>query len=396
MYMLRFIFIFIILLAAVWLGIKIHSNPGYLLIAFQHWTIEMPLWLSGTIIIASFIVLYILIQIIKGTWTLFSRFSRWSKQRRINKAWQRTHHGLIALASGDWRLAEKNLIRAANQTDVPIINYLSAAYAAQQQEAYDRRDDYLREIRPKDKLSELALGITQARLQFQHNQLEQCLATLQRLQQLEPKHIYTLNLLQDVYLALADWSSLETLLPLLYKYKVQPFDDLEKLEAQIYEGLLLNAKKTGAFENVSAVWDRIPRDFRIQPKLLIIYVDVLEANKPGEAEQLLKNALQKQWDNTLIYWYGKIKGKDLDKQLKTAESWLKTQVNNPHLLFALGRLCIFNQLWGKARSYFEASLSLAPNAEVYLELAALLEQLNETNSALQKYKDGLMLACEKK
>ena len=190
MYMLRFIFIFIILLAAVWLGIKIHSNPGYLLIAFQHWTIEMPLWLSGTIIIASFIVLYILIQIIKGTWTLFSRFSRWSKQRRINKAWQRTHHGLIALASGDWRLAEKNLIRAANQTDVPIINYLSAAYAAQQQEAYDRRDDYLREIRPKDKLSELALGITQARLQFQHNQLEQCLATLQRLQGLEPEHIY--------------------------------------------------------------------------------------------------------------------------------------------------------------------------------------------------------------
>ncbi len=394
--MLRFIFIFLILLAAVWIGIKIHVNPGYLVIAFQHWTIQMPLWLSGLIIIVSFIALYILLQIIKGTWTLFSRMSHWSKQRRINKAWQRTHHGLIALAAGDWRLAEKNLIRASKQTNAPIINYLAAAFAAQRQAAFERRDDYLREVRARDKLSELALGITQARLQFEHNQLEQSLATLQRLQQLEPKHIYTLHLLQDVYIALADWASLETLLPLLYKYKVQSFEDLEKLEAKIYEGLLLNAKKTGTFENVSAVWDRIPRDFRIQPTLLIIYINVLEANKPGEAEQLLKNALQKQWDNTLIYWYGKIKSKDLDKQLKTAESWLKTQVNNASLLFTLGRLCIFNQLWGKARSYFEASLALAPNAEVYLELAALLEQLNETQGALQKYKEGLTLACEKK
>jgi HemY protein len=215
------------------------------------------------------------------------------------------------------------------------------------------------------------------------------------LQQLEPKHIYTLHLLQQVYLELSDWPSLESLLPLLYKYKVQPFNDLEKLEAKIYEGLLLNASKSPNPENISAVWDRIPRDFRIQPSLLITYVKFLKQNNSGEAEQLLKNALQKQWDNDLVYWYGKVKGKDPEKQLKTAEAWLKTQANNPQLLFSLGRLCMNNQLWGKARSYFEASLTIVPNPEAYQNLATLLEQLGETQNALDKYKEGLRLACEK-
>ncbi len=279
----RVIIYFMLLLAAVWIGIKIAVNPGYIVIAYQHWTIEMPLWLAGSIIIGSFIVLYILLQMIRGTWTLFSRISRWTKQRRIQQAWQRTHYGLIGLAAGDWRLAEKNLIRAAKQTNVPIINYLAAAYAAQRQEAFDRRDDYLRQVRAKDKLSDLALGITQAKLQLEHHQLEQSLATLQRLQQLEPKHVYTLELLQKVYLELSDWTSLEALLPLLYKYKVEPFNDLEKLEAKIYEGLLLNAAKSSNPESISAVWDRIPLDFRVKPALLIIYVKFLEENKSVEA-----------------------------------------------------------------------------------------------------------------
>jgi HemY protein len=48
-------------------------------------------------------------------------------------------------------------------------------------------------------------------------------------------------------------------------------------------------------------------------------------------------------------------------------------------------------LWGKARSYFESSLAIAPSAEAYADNARLLEQLGENSTALQKYREGLML-----
>ena len=46
---------------------------------------------------------------------------------------------------------------------------------------------------------------------------------------------------------------------------------------------------------------------------------------------------------------------------------------------------------GKARSYFESSLAIAPSAEAYADYARLLEQLGENTTALQKYREGLTL-----
>ena len=43
----RLIIYLIILVAAVWLGLKIAEDPGYALFAYQRWTVEMPLWLAA-------------------------------------------------------------------------------------------------------------------------------------------------------------------------------------------------------------------------------------------------------------------------------------------------------------------------------------------------------------
>jgi HemY protein len=82
------------------------------------------------------------------------------------------------------------------------------------------------------------------------------------------------------------------------------------------------------------------------------------------------------------------------KQLTSAESWLKKHSTNPVLLFTLGRLCLRNKLWGKARSYLEASISIDPSAYAYRELGALLETMGEPDKALTCFKAGLELTSE--
>jgi HemY protein len=101
--------------------------------------------------------------------------------------------------------------------------------------------------------------------------------------------------------------------------------------------------------------------------------------------------LNKQWDTELVRLYGRIKSPDAASRLSVAEGWLKAQPKDPELLLTLARLCLQNRLWGKARSYLEASIGILPKVEAYQELGLLLEQLGEPDKALECFRTGLGL-----
>jgi hypothetical protein len=55
--------------------------------------------------------------------------------------------------------------------------------------------------------------------------------------------------------------------------------------------------------------------------------------------------------------YAECRGGDTLGRIARAEKWLEKHPEDARLLLALGRLCREQQLWGKAQSYFEASLA---------------------------------------
>jgi len=89
--------------------------------------------------------------------------------------------------------------------------------------------------------------------------------------------------------------------------------------------------------------------------------------------------------------YGEVSGKDPLKQLKKAESWLKAHPEDGLLLLTVARLCMLNELWGKARSYLESSLALSPDPDAYALYGRLLDQLGERDQAALAYHSGLSL-----
>src|SRR3990167_379310 len=236
----------------VWLGLKIQADPGYVLLAYQHWTVEMPLWAGITAIILGFVLFYIILRLLNQLGSITTRWRLWARQRRLRRAHERTSRGLLELAEGRFASAEKDLLRAAQYTDMPLINYLAAARAAQAQGQYERRDDYLHKAHLVTPSAEIAVGLTQAQLQYGHQQLEQALATLRRLHDLAPKNVCVLQLLQKIYLDLRDYESLEALLPQLRKYKVILAADATALEQTIFIGLLTKAEKENSIETVNA------------------------------------------------------------------------------------------------------------------------------------------------
>jgi HemY protein len=204
-----------------------------------------------------------------------------------------------------------------------------------------------------------------------------------------------LKLLKDLYFQLRDWKSLAQLLPPLRKYKAIPALECDELEQRVYQALLKEIAPYTDLDNLRKYWESVPRPLQRMPRLLNEYVPCLiEKGAHVEAETLIRECIKKTWDSSLIRWYGLAIGEDVSKQLSVAENWLKQHGDDAILLLTLGRLCIRNQLWGKARSYLESSLALDPQPETYRELGMLLEQLDEPTAAAECYQKGLILATE--
>jgi HemY protein len=102
--------------------------------------------------------------------------------------------------------------------------------------------------------------------------------------------------------------------------------------------------------------------------------------------------LNRQWNSELVELYGQIELNDPSHQLAVAEGWLKQHPEDAVLLLTLARLALKNKLWGKARSYLEASIAIAPSPESYQQLGLLLEGMGESDKAMECFRAGLGLA----
>jgi len=383
------IFGFILLLLAVWLGLEMSRGPGYVLIAYRHWSIETSLWVALVLLIISFAILYFIFRTIGRTTRISKNIRRWKRMRRRRKSRQLTNIGLCQLAEGDWHPAEQTLTKAAQLAKSPLINYLGAARAAQAQQAYERRDEYLRKAHMTTKGSEIAVGLTQAQLQINNKQWEQALATLKHLNQTNPRHSYILNLLSVVYQQLQDWEQLQNLLPSLGKNKILSPNELEALEKEIYLALLAEANNKSANDLIET-WKSFPRHWHHNSALIRAYTKYLIMHGSDNiAVPLIENVLKKKWDAMLVETYSLARSQTPAKQLATAESWQKKYLREPELLLCLGRLSMREKFWGKARDYLEANIKLAPSTDAYKELGIVLEAVNEKEAALEAYKLAL-------
>ena len=131
----------------------------------------------------------------------------------------------------------------------------------------------------------------------------------------------------------------------------------------------------------------MPRDEQRDARLVADLASALiAAGDSAAAQQAIEAQLALAWDSQLAALYGRCEEGDVRARLANAEDWLKRQPRDPQLLLSLGRLCVQSQLWGKAESYLEASLAIAPSWEAHVELAHLAERMDRDDEANRHYR----------
>lgn len=385
----------------------IASTPSYLLVVVGNTSIEMSLWLALGIFLSVALTIGVTLGItrkgLRATWGQFKRLFSGSSAR----AQRQTSRGLIEFVEGNWKQAHKLLTRAAPHASEPLLNYLAAARSAYELGEESQAAELLHQAEGSADNADLAVALTQARMQLFAKKYEQCCATLQRARKLAPKHPVVLDLLRQVHVALNDWSELAQLMPMLVRYKIVPSEELQVLQAQLYRQLLIQAMQPPVGSSsrddspakqetrIKQVWQKLAKEWQQQADLILCYADLLEElGNTRDLESLLRKALKKNWDNRLVERYGIIDGSEHARQLLHAEAWLKERPGNAELLLALGRLSLRNELWGKARDYFQSSLALQGSAHIYAELARLLAHMGDHKKSTEYFQQGLMLAAD--
>ena len=366
------------------------SDPGYVAINFRGYFIEMSVPVLVLLTAALFGTIWLLRKIIIAP----RRIGQAAGRFRSARSGQKMTRGMIEVAEGNFARGERMLARAAKTSDSPLFNYLQAARAAHLQGRNERRDDWLKLAYQEVPEAANAVLLTQAEFQLDQGQNELALATLRRLDENSKDHGHALALMARLYFLLEDWAALGEILPRVTKHSQVRAETLAKWAIRVHREQLEAAVDGDA---IALVWKQIPKAHKSDISLLETYYQgLMRVDRHLQAEKELLAALKSNWRGPLVRLYGLVQGNNASKQLKRAEGWLSNHSEDPDLLLTAARLCVRNELWGKARSYLETVISLRPTPEVYQEYGALLNQMGEADAAAEAYRDGLgMIAGNK-
>ena len=269
---------------------------------------------------------------------------------------------MIAFIEGNWEKSRRLLTDAIKGSEAPLVNYLLAARASHALGDAAASRHYLGLAEETSAKASIAVALTQAEMQVDRGRLEEALATLTRARRNAERHPSVLSLLEKVYSGLRDWKSLLELLPDLRKHNILAAEEIDRLERVALMGQLEHAAGQADVAAVQQWW-----------------------------KHLLQHMLKQNWSPNLVLLYGLTAGADIARQLSTAETWLKEHGDDPALLLSLGRLSLRNELWGKAKEYFEQGYRRSPNAELCFELGRLLSNMGNQAEAERYTLEALQL-----
>ncbi len=392
------LFLIILAVIAVALGVLAANDPGFVVLTRAPYEIRMPLILFVLLLFLFFMSLYLLLNFLSKVFSAPKKYRQWQKQVNQNSAGKHTMQGFAGLIEGNWSKAEVELLTKLEYNRMPLVNYLGAAYAAQQQGERIKRNEYLDDALEKFPDQHLAVNLTRARMLFQSGEFSEARDCLEQQRAKSSTNIPLHRLLVDVYQSLEDWNALILLMPKLRQLKAFGLSEIHHREAQAYQNMLRsNALLQGENKGYQQKWASLPTNIKKDPAALSIYVKhLMEAGEELQAEKLLRIALKREFDPNLMRLYGqvtipKIEKQQITKQITFAESYRDQHGDNPEVLIALACLYRKHGQLDKSRELYLNAIDAGEPLRAMAGLATLFEKMGDSTSALVYYRRTLGL-----
>lgn len=367
--------------AAVGVTLAAH-NPGYVQLFYPPYRLEVSLTLFVIALLAVFVLGYLLVRLTVAAMQLPVYVRAFREERIASKGRTAMMESLKAYFEGRFAAAEKAAVRAMELGEKSGLNSIVAARAAHEQREFDRRDAYLASGEGKTVGESTMRLIAKTEFMLDQKQPQSALNSLKELNDTGMhKHIGALSLELKAQQQAHNWDAVLDVMAQLEKRNA-----IDKVVAtQLRQQAWLEKLRSQGTDitTLRAMWKSMPAEFRQRARIAAAAAEAF--NRLGDckgAQQLLTDSLNAQWDSELVTLYGECRNDNNIAQIEQAERWLKKHTDDAGLLLALGKLCMHQQLWGKAQSYLDASLSLESSRAAYSALGQLAEKLGKHEEAI--------------
>jgi HemY protein len=387
-------------LAALAIGLALlgRISDGYVLWVIPPWRIELSLNLFVLAQILALAVAYLLLRVINKTLNLprvvgeyRARRARLRDERAATEAlrllWE-GRYGHALKSAGKVGVTEGNPRGTGGTASSAVLAALVGLKAAHALHDPERIAEWLvraRATAPDQSAWRTARLMIEADLALETRSFDFAQTALDELTPKERRQISALRLDLRLAQGRSDWAEMLRITRLLEKHKVLTVAQALPLRLRAHRGMLDGLQDEPA--QLVRYWEGVPAAERLDLPLAQRAARALNsAGACAESARLIEDFLDDQWESALLEDYVNCAGGDVLGRIAHCEKWLHEHANDAALLLALGRLCARQQLWGKAQSYLEASLAVAANFAVHIELAHLCDQLERPDEANRHYR----------
>ena len=382
-----------LLLAAAAVGVALAAKVinGYALFVAPPYRIELSLNLILLLAIGGFVGGYTLMRMASRIVALPRDVRALRQRQREGRARAKLDAAVVALLEGRYGKARQF---AEEALDIPDASKIAALVAARA--ALDTRDFATAEAHLTGSVMQTgSLAVPRlmldAEMKLEQGRPLDALSALQALKKEAGAHTAALRLELRALQGVGRFAEIPALVDQLVRRKVYGAQEGEHLRAAAHAEEL--AARAHDPAGLRAYWSKLSDTEQHLPKIARAAAkSFLALREDREAADILARCLERAWEPDLVTRYAECRTPDPTNQLAEAERWLAAHEHDPLLLRALGNLCARAQLWGKAQTYFEASLALDDAYETRVALGELFARLGRVDEANIELAAALKLA----
>jgi HemY protein len=379
------------------------NNHGHVTLYWNQIRMDLSMNLFIFSLFGLFVMSFFVLRLIASIIDLPQRAATYRRGQREVRAVQGISHAIDHLFAGRYAKALKAAQVSAQYSHVSDIACLIAANASHRLKRSEDRDVWLEKI--QGEAHQQARLVMTAEMQLDERDAQGALQTIQKLQKGGARQFLVQHIALRANQLMKNWEEVIRLTGLLAKRNI-----LHPLVARsrIQEALSnLSQQKNLNPQTLLKVWGELSKEDRLSPSLVKAAAQgLIAAGELVQAKKILEEALNHEPHADLLDIYPDCVGdktieeKEFAKNplplIQSVEGWLQKNPAEPALHLALGRLCMTQKLWGKAKSSLSQVIR-APRAtpmmeaQAHMALSSIYEVLDEPLEAATHYKAAAKL-----
>ena len=382
-----------LLIAALAVGFALlaRTDAGYVQLVLPSLRVEMSFVVFVLATLGAFVAVYAVLRLASRVAAMPREVRAHRARQQLERARAKQDASLVALLEGRYGRARELAEEALALPRSGGLPALVGARAALDMRDFDAAAGLLARSDARIPSLDVPRLMLEAELALEQGQASEALARLEALRREAGAHTAALRLSLRALNAAGRHGEVPAVVDQLVRRKVYDAEQGAMVRASAQaERLAELANDAAALRDA---WNRLPEAERTHPKIALAAASSFaRLGGDREAVDILVKSLEREWTPSLVALFGECRPADASRQLEIAERWLPGHRDDAVLLCTLGRLCERAGLWGKAQSYYEASLAVDDHWRARVMLGGLYVRLGRVDEANAQLSAALRLA----